>query len=111
MGIKEDPSFGPVVLFGSGGVLVELLKDVSLRVAPVSESNIKGMIESTKAFKLLSGFRGSAPSDIDAVKECLCRLSQLALDFPEISELDMNPLLVFEKGCSVIDARIMVKIK
>jgi acetyl coenzyme A synthetase (ADP forming)-like protein len=110
IGIKHDPQFGPLIMFGSGGIYVEVFKDVSFRLAPIRELSAHHMIESTKANKLLSGIRGEKPSDIDSVVECLQRVSQLAIDFPEIQELDINPLLVFEQGkrYRAVDARLVI---
>jgi len=112
MGIKRDPSFGPVVMFGSGGVYVELIRDIAFRVAPITELDVQEMMKETRSYVLLSGIRGDRPADIGSVEECLERLSQLAMDFPQINELDINPLIVHEKGkgAHIIDARIMLKI-
>jgi 4-hydroxybutyryl-CoA synthetase (ADP-forming) len=91
-----------------GGIYVEVLKDVVFRLAPISEYEASDMIESIKTGKLLKGVRGEKPSDANALADCLLRLSQLVTDFPEISEFDMNPLLVLEegKGCRAVDVRI-----
>ncbi len=108
LGIKRDPSFGPVIMFGLGGLYVEVFKDVSFRIAPIDDAISDSMIKQTKSYKILKGIRGKAPRDITAIKECLIRLSQLALECPQIKELDINPLIVLEetKGCYVADARI-----
>jgi len=110
LGIKRDPSFGPVIMFGLGGVYVEIFKDVSFRVAPIDEIIADSMIKQIRSYKILDGIRGKVPRDIAAIKECLLRLSQLALECPQIKELDINPLIVLEKtkGCYVTDARIML---
>ena len=108
LGLKRDPSFGPVIMFGLGGIYVELFKDVSFRLAPVSQFDIKEMIQETKSYKLLTGLRGDKPADIESLEDCIARFSQLALDIPEITEFDINPLVVHEKGCHVLDARIML---
>jgi acetate---CoA ligase (ADP-forming) len=110
LGIKRDPSFGPVIMFGLGGVYVEVFNDVSFRVAPIDEIIADSMIKQIKSFKILDGIRGKARRDISAIRECLMRLSQLAIDCPQINELDINPLLVLDegKGCYVADARIML---
>jgi acyl-CoA synthetase (NDP forming) len=110
IGMKRDPQFGPLIMFGSGGIYVEVFKDVSFRLAPIKELGARHMIESTKANKLLQGTRGEKPSDIDSIVECLERVSQLVIDFPEIQELDINPLLVFEqgKGYRAVDARLVI---
>ena len=107
LGIKRDPSFGPVIMFGLGGLYVEVFKDVSLN-CPIDDAISDSMIKQTKSYKILKGIRGKAPRDITAIKECLIRLSQLALECPQIKELDINPLIVLEetKGCYVADARI-----
>jgi len=110
LGIKSDPSFGPIIMFGLGGVYVEVFKDVSFRVAPIDEIIADSMIKQIKSYKILNGIRGKMPRDIAAIRECLIRLSQLALECPQIKELDINPLIVLEetKGCFVTDARIML---
>jgi acetyltransferase len=111
LGIKRDPSFGPIIMFGLGGVYVEVFRDVSFRVAPIDEIIADSMIKQTKSYKILKGIRGQMPRDIPAIRECLVRLSQLALECPQIKELDINPLIVLEesKGCYVADARIMLQ--
>jgi acyl-CoA synthetase (NDP forming) len=110
LGMKRDPQFGPLLMFGLGGIYVEVFKDVSFRLAPIKELGARNMIESTKAYKLLSGVRGEKPSDIESIIECLQRLSQLVIDFPEIQEIDINPLLVFQQGngCKAVDGRIVI---
>ncbi len=110
LGIKRDPSFGPVIMFGLGGIFVELYKDVSFRVAPVSEPAAMAMIREIKAYAMLDGMRGMAKYDTDSIKMCIMRLSQLALDFPQIKELDINPLIVQHEGegCFVADAKIVL---
>jgi acetyltransferase len=111
LGIKRDPSFGPVVMFGLGGLYVEVFKDVSFRIAPIDDIIADSMIREIKSYRILEGIRGKLPRDIASVKECLIRLSQLALDCPQIKELDINPLIVLEKGsgCYVADARLMLQ--
>ena len=110
LGIKRDPSFGPVIMFGLGGIYVEVFKDVSFRVAPIDEAIADSMIKQIKSFKILNGIRGGVPRDIAAIKKCIMRLSQLALECPQIKELDINPLIVHEetKGCHIADSRIML---
>jgi acyl-CoA synthetase (NDP forming) len=111
LGIKRDKSFGPVIMFGLGGLYVEVFKDVSFRVAPIDEIIADAMIRQIKSYKILEGMRGKSPRDIASIKECLMRLSQLALECQQIKELDINPLIVLEetKGCYVADARIMLQ--
>ncbi len=110
IGMNRDPHFGPLIMFGLGGVYVEALKDVTFRLAPIRELGARRMIGEIRGYKILDGFRGELPSDINAIAESLERLSMLAIDFEEIKELDINPLKVFEigKGAKVIDARISI---
>ena len=111
LGMKRDSHFGPILMFGLGGIYVEALKDVTFRVAPVRELSAHDMVRSIRAFKLLEGVRGEPPADLEAIEECLKRLSQLSCDHPEIDEIDINPLMVYSegKGAGVIDARIILK--
>ncbi len=108
LGMKRDPHFGPLLMFGLGGIYVEVFKDVTFRIAPIRQLSARRMIEQVKGSKILKGFRGEPPSDIHAIEECLERLSQLVLDFPEIEEMDINPLIVLSKGARVVDARILI---
>jgi acetyl coenzyme A synthetase (ADP forming)-like protein len=111
LGVKRDPQFGPIVVFGTGGTAVELYKDVSFRLAPIRELGAQNMINSTRASQLLAGYRGSKKGDIIKLEESLERLSQMACELQEINELDINPYVVFEdgKGCKALDARILIK--
>jgi 4-hydroxybutyryl-CoA synthetase (ADP-forming) len=111
LGAKQDPIFGPLVMFGLGGIYVEVLRDVVFRLAPIDEDEASGMVHSIKALKLLKGVRGEKPSDLRAIVDSLQRLSQLVTEFPEIEEFDINPLLVLEegKGVRVVDVRISLK--
>ena len=108
IGSKLEPGFGPVIMLGMGGIYVEVLKDVTFKLAPVTDKEADDMIDSIKTQKLLQGVRGEKPSDIAKLSECIQRLSQLVSDFKEIKELDMNPVLVLEKGkgCKILDVRI-----
>ena len=110
LGASQDPTFGPVIMFGLGGIYVEVLKDVVFGVAPIDEQEAINMVESIKTIKLLKGVRGEKPSDLKAIADSLQRLSQLVVDFQEIKEFDINPLLVLEegKGARVVDARIIL---
>lgn len=110
LGVKRDPAFGPVVMFGLGGIFVEVFKDVSFRIAPVSKKAALNMILQIKSSKLLLGARGRAVLDIDSIVEAIMRLSQLAIDCPQIKELDINPMIVLEKGngCFVADTKIII---
>jgi len=111
LGASQDPTFGPVIMFGLGGIYVEVLKDVVFRVAPINEREAMSMVQSIKTIKLLKGVRGEKPSDLKAIADSLQRLSQLLVDFPEIKEFDINPMLVLEegKGARVVDSRIILK--
>jgi len=108
LGMTRDPQFGPLLMFGLGGIYVEVLKDVAFRVAPIGPDEAEGMIREIRSFPLLRGVRGEKASDLAAVVDALCRLSQLCVDFPEILELDVNPLLVKPEGegAVAIDARL-----
>ncbi|MGQ9475715.1 MAG: acetate--CoA ligase alpha subunit [Actinomycetota bacterium] len=111
VGMSRDAQFGPLLMIGLGGIYVEVLGDVSFRLAPVSEEEARDMLRELKSYWLLKGTRGEKAADIDAVIESLLRVSQLVLDFPEIAEMDINPLRVLEegKGCLAADARIVLK--
>ena len=108
IGSKLEPGFGPVVMLGMGGIYVEVLKDVTFKLAPMTNIEADDMISSIKTKKILEGVRGEKPSDIKKLSECIQRLSQLVSDFNEIKDLDMYPVLVMEKnkGCKVLDVRI-----
>ena len=110
IGISEDPQFGPMIMFGLGGIYVEALKDVSFRIAPLSRHEAAEMIEEVKTVSLLKGTRGEDPSDIGSIIEVMLRVSQLIMDFPEIVEMDINPLFVKKQGEGSIagDARIRI---
>jgi len=110
VGVQRDPSFGPIVVFGMGGIYVEALRDVTFRLAPMRPLSAQRMIESVRGYSLLKGVRGEAPSDIAALAEVIERVSQLAVDRPEIAELDLNPLIVCPAGQGVVavDARVVL---
>ena len=108
LGAKRDLSFGPVVLFGLGGIYVEVFKETSLRVAPINRSEAEEMISELKTSSILKGVRGERPVDRDALIESLLRLSQLMMDFPEIEGVDINPVKVLERGAIAVDARIVL---
>jgi sulfhydrogenase subunit beta (sulfur reductase) len=107
LGMKRDPHFGPIIMFGIGGVYVEALHDVTFRLAPIRELSARDMIRSIRAIGLLEGIRGEPASDTEAIAECLMRLSQMVMEHPEIAEMDINPLVVYPKGAKIIDARII----
>nr|MBC8461083.1 acetate--CoA ligase family protein [Deltaproteobacteria bacterium] len=110
--VARDPDFGPLLMFGLGGIYVEVLKDVSFRIAPISKESALSMIQEIRSYPLLRGVRGEPPSDINAIADAILRLSQLVTDFPQITELDVNPLRVMEagKGAIAIDARVAVEV-
>ena len=108
LGLIRDPSFGPVVMFGLGGIFVEVLGDVSFGVAPLSGRDIDRMIKGLRGYPALTGIRGGQPKDIEALKDLLGRISRIALENPEIDEIDLNPVIVHEKGLSIVDARIIL---
>ena len=111
LGITRDIQFGPMVMFGLGGIYVEVLKDVAFRIAPLSVESADAMIRDIRSFPLLRGVRGEAPADIQGIRDALLRLSQMAIDFPEIIEADINPLLVCPEGqgAVAVDARITIQ--
>jgi acetyl coenzyme A synthetase (ADP forming)-like protein len=107
-GMTRDPSVGPMLMFGLGGTLVEVLGDVVFRLAPIQRLDAQDMIRGIRSNKLLMGVRGAPPADQAALEEVLLRLSRLTLDFPEIAELDLNPLLAFADGALAVDARVVL---
>lgn len=113
VGTLQDPSFGPTVMFGLGGVWVEVLKDVSFRLAPLSPEDAREMIEEIKGYPVLAGMRGEPPADIDALVDIIQKAGKLADEFPEIAEMDINPIFVNDQGKGAIsaDARIVLKEK
>ena len=108
VGIVHDPQFGPVVACGAGGILVELLRDVSVRLAPLTHADAASMIRSLKSYPLLTGYRGRPPADVPALEDLLLRVSALAEDLPQILELDCNPVMVLPHGAIVVDARVRI---
>jgi len=109
VGVKIDDVFGPAIMFGLGGIFVELFKDVSFRLCPIDEAEAEEMIRDTKASKILYGFRGSKPLDVEAIKDILVKTSRLAASEKNLESLDINPVMVSEKGAVAVDARILVK--
>jgi acyl-CoA synthetase (NDP forming) len=109
VGVVQDPLFGPVVACGAGGTAVELLKDVGVRLAPLTESDADRMIHGLASLPLLQGYRGSAPADIPALRDVLLRVGALAEDLPEVVELDLNPVLAGPDGSRVLDARLRLE--
>jgi acyl-CoA synthetase (NDP forming) len=110
VGVVHDPQFGPVVACGAGGVQVELLRDVSVRLTPLSHEDASEMVRSLKTFPLLTGFRGAPLCDVGALEDGLLRVSAMVEDIPQIAELDCNPFVVQQHGAVVLDARVRVSV-
>jgi acetyltransferase len=108
LGAKRDPNFGPVILFGMGGIYTEVLKDRSLGLPPMNRLLARRLMQETKAYSLLKGYRNRPAADMQRLEEMIIRLSQLLIDFPEIAELDMNPVLIKDGKPVAVDARILV---
>jgi len=111
IGATTDISFGKVVMFGLGGIYVEVMKDVSFRVAPVPKKEIRRMIREIESYPLLEGVRGEKRKDIEGIVDSIYKVGMLVSKFEEISELDINPLIVYEKGVKVVDARMSIKVR
>jgi len=111
IGVSDDPLFGPLVAFGLGGIHVEVLGDVRFRVAPLTDRDADELVHSIRGLPLLFGYRGHPPADLDALRELLLRISRLAVEVPEIAELDLNPVMAMSpgRGCRIVDARVKVK--
>ena len=109
VGAIKDPQFGQTVMFGLGGIFVEVLKDVTFRVAPITEQEAAEMIVGVRAFPLLNGYRNTPASDVKALVSVLMSVSKLVVDHPEIKELDLNPVMAYEKGSKTVDARIILE--
>jgi len=108
MGMIKDPSFGPVIMFGLGGVFVEVLKDVAFRIVPIEKFDAEDMINEIKGKKLLEGYRGQEPADVAYLQQMLLKLSDFVERTPEIEEIDMNPVFAYRDGVVVVDARIIL---
>ena len=108
IGSTTDPTFGPTLMFGLGGIFVEILKDVSFRVAPIELIDAREMVDEIKARKILEGARGMPPVDKDTLADILYKTSTMLMECPEIKELDMNPILAYPDGARVVDARIIM---
>jgi acyl-CoA synthetase (NDP forming) len=111
VGVTQDPSFGPLIMFGLGGTMVELMKDVQVRVQPVTDADARDMVRLIKGYPLLEGWRGAPSADVAAGEELLLRVSQMVEELPEIAEMDLNPvkLLTPGEGAVVVDCRLLVK--
>jgi acetyl-CoA synthetase (ADP-forming) len=109
VGAIKDPQFGPAIMFGLGGIFVEVLKDVTFRVAPITEEEACEMITEVKAYPLLEGYRNLPPADTEAIVKILLNTSRLVMEHQEIKELDLNPIMVYKKGAKTVDARIVLE--
>jgi acetyltransferase len=107
VGLSRDPQFGPVVAFGLGGIYTEVWQDVVLRVAPVDRAEAQAMIREIQSFPLLQGVRGQPARDLDALADLLVKVSRLPFRYPEIGEIDLNPVFLFSKGLVVGDVRVI----
>ena len=108
IGMSKDSQFGPVLMFGLGGFLVEVLKDVSFRIVPIERRDAREMIEEIKAFPVLQGVRGQDPADLGALEDLLLKLSEFVEANPQVEELDLNPVFAYKDGALAVDARIVV---
>jgi len=109
VGAFRDRQFGPTVMFGLGGVFVEVLDDVSFRVAPVSEADAEEMIREIRGYRILRGYRGRPPADLEAVKEIILKVSRMVTELREIGEVDLNPIHVYEEGAVAVDVKIILE--
>jgi acyl-CoA synthetase (NDP forming) len=109
IGTFKDPQFGPVIMFGLGGIFVEVFKDVSFRIVPITRRDADEMIKEIKAYTLLKGYRGQEPADIDALEDILMKVSDFTDNNPEIKEIDLNPVIAYKDGAVAVDARIVLE--
>jgi acetyl-CoA synthetase (ADP-forming) len=109
VGVSQDPQFGPVLMFGLGGVLVEVLQDVSFRVVPVTRWDARRMVRDLKGYPVLRGFRGQPAASLEALEDLLLKVSRLVEENPEIEELDLNPVFAYPDGALAVDARISLR--
>jgi acyl-CoA synthetase (NDP forming) len=110
VGTSKDPQFGPVIMFGLGGIFVELLKDVSFRVIPVEQRDAQEMIKEIKGYPLLQGYRGKEPANISALVEIILKISKLIEENPQIKELELNPIFAYKNKAMAVDARIILEL-
>jgi acyl-CoA synthetase (NDP forming) len=109
VGMSKDPQFGPVLMFGLGGVFVEVLKDVSFRIVPVTERDAREMIKEIKGYPILEGYRGQKPASISALEDLIIKVSQFVEKNPQIKELDLNPIFAYPDKAVAVDARIILE--
>lgn len=108
IGMTKDPQFGSVIMFGLGGIFVEVFKDVSFRITPLEKLDACEMIESIRSYPILTGIRGESPRDVESLCGLILKVSELCEELPELTELDLNPVFVYEKGYAIVDARMLV---
>ena len=109
IGMSKDAQFGPVLMFGLGGILVEILKDVSFRIVPLTKRDAGEMIREIKGYPLLEGYRGQQPVDVSSLENWLVKLSEFAEQNPEVREIDLNPIFAYSDGALVVDARVILE--
>ena len=109
IGMFKDPQFGPVLMFGLGGILVEVLKDVAFRIVPLQPRDAREMIKEIKGYSLLQGYRGQEPADIPCLEDMLLKVSDFVERMPEIREIDLNPVFAYQDGAVIVDARIVLE--
>jgi acyl-CoA synthetase (NDP forming) len=108
IGMSKDAQFGPVLMFGLGGILVEIMKDVSFRIVPLTKRDAGEMIREIKGYPVLEGYRGQEPVDVQNLEEWLIKLSDFAEQNPEVKEIDLNPIFAYSKGALAVDARVIL---
>ena len=109
VGMSKDATFGPVLMFGLGGILVEVLKDVTFRIVPLNKRDAAEMIRDIKGLQLLTGYRGAPPADLEALQDILMKLSAFVVDTPEVQAIDLNPIYAYAQGALAVDARVVLE--
>ena len=109
LGMTKDPQFGPVLMFGLGGVMVEVLKDVAFRLVPLTRRDARQMVREIRGYPILEGYRGQEPADVEALEDALLNLSTFLEAHPEVKELDLNPVFAYRKGVLAVDARVVLE--
>lgn len=109
IGMSKDPQFGPVLMFGLGGIMVEILKDVAFRIVPLNERDAREMVKEIKGYPVLEGYRGQDPADVAKLEEALLKLSKFVESHSEIKEIDLNPIFAYKDGLSAVDARVILE--
>src|SRR3990172_3712505 len=109
VGMSKDPQFGPVLMFGLGGIFVEVLKDVAFRIVPLERRDAREMVREIKGYPLLEGYRGQEPAEVGYLEELLLKLSRFAEEHPEVREVDLNPVFAYRDGALAVDARVVLE--